>query len=344
MIPSETPLPIAIVGLGFGRHIVNDLQNPELKKIFRIAAVCDLDPAKTAPIAQATGAEVLTLDEVLRREDLPVIGLFTGPNGRAGLLRKAIHAGKNVMTTKPFERDPEAGFAILEEASRLGKIIHLNSPAPDIAADLAQIHAWEREFPLGKPISAQAATWVRYNEKADGTWMDDPAQCPVAPIFRIGIYLINDFVEIFGEAESVHVVSSRLNTRRPTPDHAQLSIKFKNGGIAAVLASFCVGDGYPYRGTFALNYEHGTVYRNAGLPPLEENAPNLSLIAMDGETRLRREAKIPSLSGQYQWRKLYDAIHSGTVPPADFPRKVAAGLRIVEAMARSERTGAPQQV
>jgi len=331
------PLPIAIVGLGFGRHIVNDLQTPELKEMFPIAALSDLDPKRTGPIAQATGAPVLDFDEILKREDLPVIGLFTGPAGRAELIRKAIRAGKDVMTTKPFERDPDAALAVLEEASRLGRIVHMNSPAPDLAPDLAQIQAWKEEFGLGSPVAAQASAWVRYNEKADGTWMDDPALCPVAPIFRIGIYLINDLVEIFGEGREAYVMASRLNTGRPTPDHAQLAIRFKNGGLATILASFCIGDGRPYRNSLILNFEHGTVYRNVGA----RAGDVISLIAMRGEEPLSKEASFKSISGHYQWEEFHRAVHSGSLPPADYPSKVVAGLRIVEAMAQAEHSSAP---
>ena len=47
-------------------------------------------------------------EELLEDPAVPVIGLFTGPSRRADFVRKIIRAGKDVMTTKPFERDPQA--------------------------------------------------------------------------------------------------------------------------------------------------------------------------------------------------------------------------------------------
>ncbi len=94
------------------------------------------------------------------------------------------------MTTKPFELDPKAAMATLREARRRHRIIHLNCPAPLLSPDLEQIERWREEFQLGKPVGARADAWTNYREKADGSWYDDPKLCPVAPIFRIGIYLI----------------------------------------------------------------------------------------------------------------------------------------------------------
>jgi hypothetical protein len=45
--------------------------------------------------------------------NIPVIGLYTGPVGRAALIHRIIEAGKDVMTTKPFELDSEAALAVM---------------------------------------------------------------------------------------------------------------------------------------------------------------------------------------------------------------------------------------
>ena len=74
--------------------------------------------------------------------------------------------------------------------------------------------------------------WVNYCEQADGGWYDDPERCPVAPVFRLGIYIINNLAELFGEPEKVCALSSRILTGRPTADNADLAVLFKNGAIA----------------------------------------------------------------------------------------------------------------
>ncbi|MEZ0299142.1 MAG: Gfo/Idh/MocA family protein [Candidatus Methylacidiphilales bacterium] len=345
MPPAPVPLPIAIVGLGFGRWILKQLQSENAAAFYRIVAVCDLDPAKASKYSEELGVPARTYDEILADKSIPAIGLFTGPAGRANLLRMAIRAGKDVMTTKPFERDADAGFTVLEEAASLGRIIHLNSPSPLLPPDIAQIRAWQEHYALGTPVSAQISTWVGYREKPDGTWLDDPELCPVAPIFRIGIYPINDAVEIFGPAEEVYVMSSRLFTERPTPDHAQVFIRFKSGALVSILASFCIDDGAWYRNSMTLNFEAGTVYRNVGAEAKAGSTASLQLVAVrDEKSQILENITIQGTSGEYQWESFHRAVATQTVPSKDFPYRVAAGLRIIEAMAEAAKTGMPVKV
>jgi predicted dehydrogenase len=180
---------------------------------------------------------------------------------------------------------------------------------------------------------------VQTYEKADGSWYDDPAKCPVAPIFRLGIYAINDLVALFGEAERVQVLSSRLFTGRPTPDHAQLGIRFKSGALANIFASFCVGDGDYYRNSLVLNFEHGTVYRNAGpvrTEPLTEQSELSLLIRKDGRRHLAAQAAVPA-SGEYRWDLFHRAIRGESIPDLLPVKSVVAGLKIIRAMSDAER-------
>jgi hypothetical protein len=50
------------------------------------------------------------------------------------------------------------------------------------------------------------------------------------------------------------------------------------------------------------------------------------------------------ISGFYDWATFHRAISQKEMSPIDHPQKVAAGLRVIEAMARSERTGRPEKV
>jgi predicted dehydrogenase len=258
-------IPIGIVGLNYGRWIIEDLLDEKAAgHYFRLAAVSDLDSSRAQAMADRTGARKMTFEQILTDPGIPSIGLFTGPSGRAGMIRRIIRAGKDVMTTKPFELDVSEAISVLEEARALGRIVHLNSPAPVLPPDLARIEQWHDEYALGHPIACRADTYASYHEQADGTWYDDARRCPVSPVFRIGIYLINDLVRLFGEPDAVQVLSSRIRTGRPTPDNAQLGIRFKNGALANVFASLCIDDGQRWTNSLTLNYENGTIYRNIG--------------------------------------------------------------------------------
>ena len=335
----ETRVPIGVVGLNFGRHIVNDqLSTGPGARFFKLAALCDIDQEKVSALASPLGVKAYTsLDDLISDPAIPAIGLYTGPNGRAGLLRKIIRAGQDVMTTKPFENDPEAALAVLEEARQLGRTIHLNSPGPVLPPDLARIKQWQDTYQLGQPVACRSDVWVQYREEADGSWYDDPAKCPVAPIFRLGIYAINDLVALFGEAERVQVLSSRLFTGRPTPDNAQLGIRFKSGALANIFASFCVGDGDHYRNSLVLNFEHGTVYRNSGPirgEPLTEESELSLVIRKDGRRHLAEQATVPA-SGEYRWDLFHRAIRGEPIPDLLPVTAVVGGLKIIRAMSEA---------
>jgi predicted dehydrogenase len=344
-------LPIAIVGLNFGHHIILQLQKEPAKSLFEIVAVCDLDRARANKKAKELKVKAYyEVDDLIADSEISIVGLFTGPKDRADLLRKIIRAGKDVMTTKPFEVDPKAAEAILKEAKKLGRVIHLNSPAPTQSQDLAQIARWHGEFHLGRPIGARADVWAFYREAADGTWYDDPLRCPVAPIFRLGIYLINDLIDLFGPVEAVQAFHSRVFTKRPTPDNGQLALRFKNGALANIFSSFCVDDGQFYRNTLTLNFERGTIYRNhppAIQTPANFNKCDLMLVTRKQKQSIVLKKKSLELSGGYQWQAFHHAVLSrdhSKVARVPSSGQIIESLKVIQAMSRSENSGRTEDV
>ena len=343
----DTRPAIVLVGLNFGRHIVAQLMEGEGREHVRLAGLCDLDRPKAEALNAKYGGGLkifASLDDVLADPDVQAVGLYTSPVHRADLLRKIIRAGKDVMTTKPFELDPEAGAAILMEAAELGRVIHLNSPNPGISPDLEQIIKWQKELNLGRPIAARAETYARYAEKPDGSWYDNPDLCPAPPIFRLGIYLINDLVRLMGRVKRVCVFSTRIFTGRPTADNAQLSIEFESGAIANIFDSFCVRDGDHYRNSLELNFENGTVFRNVGPARTPGVASELAVIQSEGpddnlQRRVAATAQTVSRSGGYDWEGFVKAIRHEPDAPAYEIENVIEPLRVIRAMAESEKTG-----
>ncbi|MEK0316160.1 Gfo/Idh/MocA family protein [Cohnella sp. 56] len=341
---------IGVVGLNFGAAMVAELASQAGAALFELAGVCDLNAAKAASYAEKYGVRAYrNLDELLGDDEIRAIGLFTPPVGRAALIDRIMTAGKDVMTTKPFERDAEQGLEVLRKAERLGRVVHLNSPAPLLSGELELLKQWHERFDLGRPVACRADVWCDYRETYTGSWYDDPELCPVAPIYRIGIYLINDIVRLFGEAEQVQVMHSRLFTGRPTPDNAQLGIRFKNGALANIFASFCIDDGQAYKYALTVQYERGTVYRNIGPKPFDESGAGagsaMTLVTQDADGRMYvEEAALPGAVGQYQWEAFYRAIRGERLEGAVAPEEIAAGLSIINAMSRAEQSGRTEAV
>lgn len=337
---------IVIVGLNFGRYILQEFADGEAGQWLELAGVCDLDTAKAAEIADLHHTQVWnSLDEVLASDEIDAVGLFTGPVKRAALLDRIISAGKHCMTTKPMEADPEAALAVLRKAQSLGLAIHMNSPSAVLPPDLEQINRWREEFDLGAPVGARADVWASYREKPDGTWYDSEELCPAAPLFRLGIYLINDLVRLFGPARRVQVMQTRLFTERPTADNAIMGIEFENGALANLFASFCVEDGDHYRNSAVINFERGTVHRNDGPVRDPNESCELACVALRGEERtILATATVDGRSGTYDWKSFSEAILGQNSGREASPEEVVAGLRVVKAMAEAARTGAAVEI
>ena len=341
-------IPIAMVGLNWGDSIIREhLLDGQASELFALTAVCSKEKEKVNACARAYGVKPYHhLDDLLADEDVRAVCLMTGPFGRAALIRQIIGAGKHVMTTKPVEVDPDAALEVLNFAKSLGRVVHLNSPTPLPSPDIAQIQRWREELGLGRPVGVRADIWANYREAADGSWYDDPEKCPVAPIFRIGIYLINDLVRLIGKPQAVSVMSSRLFTGRPTPDNAQLSLAFENGTLAHIYASFCVNDAQWWLSSLTLNYENGTVYRNVG--PAKNGSPRehpeLAVVVNRDGKSVTRTAIAGASTEDYQWDAFHRAILGGRLEGEMEIEDIVAGLRVVRAMARAEKSGRIERI
>ena len=280
-------------------------------------------------MAQRHEVRQASLEEVLADPEIDVVGLFTPPAGRAGLIRQIIRADKHVMTTKPFERDIEAAREVLEEAAVLGCVVHLNSPSAAEPPVISTVLRWQEEFDLGRPLGGSLVTWASYREAADGSWYHNPSLCTVAPIYRLGIYLIHDALALFGDAEEVHVMSSQIVTGRPTPDHARMLVRFRSGSLVDIAASFCMDDGDFYRSKSHFEFERGSIYRNAGADLVGPNAAHLSLVKRQGDNvpgdreTVNSGVAPASASGGRAWVREVAPFFNTTCPAAESSTKSA---------------------
>lgn len=332
-----TPLRLGLVGLNFGQHICNELTTkPDLP--VKLAKVCDLDSAKASAMAAKFGVTTApSLEALLADPEIDVIGLFTGPNGRARLISQIIRAGKDVMTTKPFEVDVVAAAAVLEEARALGRVVHLNSPNPRPIGEAAIIREWVDAGAIGTPTLAHASVWVNYGATpADGSWYDDPKRCPLAPMFRLGIYPLNTLLTVFKNPESVQVTHSRVLTQRPTPDNTAMTIKFKDGAIVNLLASFVVGGPDCYKNSLTICGTKGVIYYANEPKPREGQPPApITLSTVDG-VQVRTLA---GHAGEYDWDFLARRVRGEIKQDVTTPAEILAAIRVVNAMSTAELTG-----
>jgi predicted dehydrogenase len=333
---------IGIVGLNFGRHILTALTSGPAQRQFILAGVCDANPARARAAVEATGApHYPSLAAMLADPRIEAVGLFTGPHGRAELLKACLAAGKHVMTTKPFEFSAAGATEVLALARERRMTLHLNSPGSVDSAEMACIAEWRRRYRLGSLVGLHGEAWCSYTERPDGSWYDDPQRCPLAPVLRIGVYLINDMIRLAGAPTLVQAQETRIRTRRLTSDNALLTLRFANQALGSIYASLCVDDGQPYRNGLTLNFERGTIRRNQGLPPADDAwRSELLLSRRDARGRpVGAHRRFAELSGDYQWTQFARSVRQWKPPTAEFEANLMSGVRVVAALHEAARTG-----
>ena len=69
---------------------------------FLVRAVCDPDDARSAAVAERVGADVQSLDEILRRDDVEIVALCTPPHLHREQVEQVLAAGKHCVCEKPL--------------------------------------------------------------------------------------------------------------------------------------------------------------------------------------------------------------------------------------------------
>jgi predicted dehydrogenase len=93
---------VAVVGCGIGRAHIAEGYAPHPDK-FRVAAICDLDPARLAKVGDefAVPRRYMSFDEILAM-DVDIIDICTPPTLHVAQTIAALAAGKHVICEKPL--------------------------------------------------------------------------------------------------------------------------------------------------------------------------------------------------------------------------------------------------
>ncbi len=96
---------------------------------YEVVALCDVnvERARERRAKFCPGAEVFDrMEALLEREDIDVIDAATHPRDRVEVIEKALHAGKHVLSQKPFCLDLEVGDRLVALARERGLKLAVN--------------------------------------------------------------------------------------------------------------------------------------------------------------------------------------------------------------------------
>ena len=243
------PVGVGVIGAGVisSQYLDNLTVFPDLRVLF----VADIDLARAAAQAEKYGVPASgTVDELLANPDIEIVVNLTLPASHVEVALRALAAGKNVWTEKPFALDRESGRELLDTAERLGLRV---ATAPDtfLGAGLQTALRTIADGTIGTPLTALALM----QSPGPDSWHPNPEflfQKGGGPLFDIGPYYLTTLVQVFGP---VRRVTAAASTSRPVrtigsgpragetfevtvPSHHSALLDFESGASAQVIFSF----------------------------------------------------------------------------------------------------------
>jgi|GEM_PF-4517049 len=324
MPDSSKPIRIASIGLNFGAHASREIKrHPKME----LAVVCDLDAAKAQKLADELETQPSSsYEEVLADPTIEAVALFTPPHLHAQHITMAAEAGKHIVCTKPLEISSEKAVQAIDKAEAAGLVVMSNSPPPRYIGNYAIVKDAMDEGRLGKPVQISGYTWARYdNMEPDGTWYDDPDACPGGPLYRLGIYIINFANAFLGRPVEVYAQQSWIRSKRPTPDHANLVVRYDSGALMNLAVSLSVG-GAVYPDTCLVAGTDGAVVINPEFS--SGDSGDKKYVVLQGRKKSVHDFR--TNLGSYDYDGLHEFIRAGTRPVISI-RSAVDGVRIIEA-------------
>jgi predicted dehydrogenase len=208
---------VAVAGAGaFGKNhlrVIHESQRAEL------AGVYDLDPERAAVVAEPYRCRVFqSLEELAQKADAAVIAAPTVSHSEIGC--KLMAAGLDVMVEKPIAHTLEAARALVEAATRHGRILqvgHLERFNPAVVA-LGSV--------IGKPLFFEIHRLSEFT----------PRCLDVDVVLDLMIHDVDIILALTGERpEEIRAAGIRILSEKV--DIANVRIQFPSGCIANLTAS-----------------------------------------------------------------------------------------------------------
>jgi predicted dehydrogenase len=264
-------LGMGVIGLGMGRNML--YINRESGFQTEVRALCDIDEApavrngvmaKREAIAAEFGIGYTTENykDLLRRDDLHIIGIFTPDHMHFEMIKDSLEAGKHVIVTKPM-------VVSLEEAKETVKLVNkhnrklLVGQTRRYEGNNVEAKKFYDTGKLGRPILAQAS----YVHDMRDVFDRSPWRYEVPKDFLYGgaCHPIDQLRWFFGDVDEVSAMAATSCDPRYPKDkeiNFMLNLKFKNGVIGRVLNA--QGVIHPPKGSgglggFAICGEKGTL-------------------------------------------------------------------------------------
>jgi UDP-N-acetyl-2-amino-2-deoxyglucuronate dehydrogenase len=214
----------------------------------RLVAVTDVDPERATALAERHGcAAEPTLDALLARDDVDVVGVCVPSGLHAEVGIRAAAAGKHLVVEKPVDVSLEAADRLIS-AARAGGVLMTVISQHRFDAGLISLRRLLDDGALGRLVLGEASTkWYRSQDYYDGaawrgTWALDGGS-----LMNQGVHYLDLLLWCMGPVAEVTALYSTQTHRVEVEDAALAVLRFASGAVGTVVASTAVFPGFAQR-------------------------------------------------------------------------------------------------
>lgn len=330
MASGQGRIRLGIIGAGLFARDVHLPVLQELSDRFAIVAVCSRTPESTGKMAALLDQPVDQLhdvDALLARDDIDAVDLALPIGVLPEVVKKALAAGKHVISEKPVAPTVAVGRDLLATYAAYPEQVWM--VAENYRYEEAFVRAAEivASGALGRVLLADWAIYVNMtpdNRYYHTAWRRD-GSFPGGFLMDGGVHHMAGLRMVLGEAVSVMATTAQGRADLPPADTVVASLAFESGAVAAYSVTYA--GGAPWYGPLQVVGENGAlrVLRDGSLD-----------VTTGGETRTESVEPFGGVRGEFE--AFADAIQRGAThrnPPDQAVQDVA----LVEAMLTSAASG-----
>lgn len=278
---------------------------------FQIRAVCDPDDARSGAVAERIGADVQSLDDILRRDDLDVVALCTPPHLHREQIELVLAAGKSCVCEKPL----------------VGTMAHLDElAAVERASAGVLMPVFNYRYGHGlqklKLLVDRGLTGRLYSASMVLAWRRTAAYYAVpwrgkkdtelgGILLSHAVHGIDSFLYLLGPPTSVVARRATLVNDTETEDTAAAILQYADGSLVTINATL---------GSFEEMSQHRFAFEHvsaaSGLEPYTFTDDPWSFVHESDEIADALASYEPQRDGWTgQYDRFADALDAGTPPP-----------------------------
>lgn len=254
-----------IVGLGMGRDRANKAADTPGAKL---VAVCDIAEDRGAKAAEELGVEWLRdYEEMLKREDIDAIGVFTPSGWHCDFAIQALQAGKHAFTTKPMDLEVAKCDAAIREAEQRGLVLAVDFDSR-YRPDNHRLRAAIEQGALGEIIMGDLRMkWFRsqtyYDSGSPAGWRSR-LETERGSMANQGVHYVDLLQWWLGPVRSITGSYGTFGHNIESEDAAAGIVQFESGAYGVIVTTTC---SFPNIGTtLEISGKRGTIaWHNQGL-------------------------------------------------------------------------------